>query len=172
MKFKDIEQFTKVGSYQVNMPLVYFAKWVKESIEEDNLILNPDFQRGHIWNEKQQTEYIEFLLRGGRSGRIIYFNCPNWSSGARDGDFVCVDGLQRTTAILRFINNEIKAFGIYYKDYEDSLPMNIDVLVNINELKTRKEVLKWYIEMNSGGTPHTESEINIVKKLLEFEENK
>lgn len=46
----------------------------------------------------------------------------------------CVDGLQRTTAIMRFINNEIPAFGCYYKDFEDRLPMEIDVLVNINEL--------------------------------------
>ena len=67
---------------------------------------------------------------------------------------------------MRFINNEIPAFGCYYKDFEDRLPMEIDVLVNINELQTREEVLKWYIEMNEGGTPHTEEEINRVKAML------
>ena len=38
-----------------------------------------------------------------------------------------------------------------------------------NNLKTRKEVLQWYIEMNNGGTPHTKEEINRVKILLETE---
>lgn len=169
MKFRDIEKLTRVGSYQVNMPLIYFESWIKKSIEDGGLILNPDFQRGHIWNEKQQIAYIEFLLRGGKSGRILYFNCPDWSAGGREGEFVCVDGLQRTTAILKFLNNEIPAFGVYYKDYEDKLPIDIDVLINVNELQTKKEVLKWYIEMNDGGTPHTESEINKVRDMLKNE---
>lgn len=166
MKFKDIPRFTRAGSYQVNMPLKYFVKWIKQEQEESGLELNPDFQRGHIWNEKQQIAYIEFLLRHGKSGRVIYFNCPNWSMGGRDSEFVCVDGLQRTTAIMRFINNEIPAFGVLYKDFEDDMPSDIDVLVNINELKTREEVLRWYIEMNEGGTPHTKAEIQRVKNML------
>lgn len=166
MKFENIPRFTRPCSYQVNMPLDYFVKWIKENQEECGLELNPDFQRGHVWTEKQQIAYIEFLLRRGKSGRVIYFNCPTWSHGSRDGWFVCVDGLQRTTAIMRFINNEISAFGCFYKDFEDRLPTEIDVLVNINELQTREEVLKWYIEMNEGGTPHTEEEINRVKAML------
>ena len=166
MKFIDIPRFTRPGSYQVNMPLNYFVKWIKKNQEECGLELNPDFQRGHVWTEKQQIVYIEFLLRYGKSNRVIYFNCPNWSVGGRDGEFVCVDGLQRTTAIIRFINNEIPAFGCYYKDFEDRLPMEIDVLVNVNELKTKEEVLKWYIEMNDGGTPHTKEEIDKVRAML------
>lgn len=170
IKFSDIPQFTKEGSYQVNMPLTYYVKWVKENIAECGLQLNPDFQRGHVWTEKQQIAYIEFLLQGGRSGKAIYFNCPNWNLGCREGDFVCVDGLQRTTAIMRFIDNEIPAFGTYYKDFEDKFPFEVDVLVNINDLKTKKEVLKWYVEMNEGGTPHTEEEINKVKEMIKNEE--
>ena len=41
------------------------------------------------------------------------------------------------------------------------------MLVNVNDLQTKREVLQWYIEMNSGGTPHTEAEIERVKKLME-----
>lgn len=102
------------------MPLKYFVRWIKKNQEESGLILNPDFQRGHIWKEQQQIAYIEFLLRGGKSGRIIYFNCPYWSSGIRHfkNSFVCVDGLQRTIAIMKFINNEIPVFDTYYKDFE------------------------------------------------------
>lgn len=166
MKFRDIPQFTRVGSYQVNMRLDWFVKWIKENQEECGLEMNPDFQRGHVWTEQQQISYIEFLLRGGKSGRVIYFNCPTWSCGGRDCEFVCVDGLQRTTAIIRFINNEIPAFGIYYKDFEDKLPMDIDVLINVNELQTKKEILQWYIEMNEGGTPHSQDEIDRVKQMM------
>jgi uncharacterized protein with ParB-like and HNH nuclease domain len=152
------------------MPLDHFVKWVNENVEDCGLELNPDFQRGHVWTEKQQIAYIEFLLRRGKSGRVIYFNCPYWSHGSRDGWFVCVDGLQRTTAIMRFINNEIPAFGCYYKDFEDKPSFIRDsISVNINNLQSKAEVLQWYLEMNTGGTPHSDDELEKVKYLLQQE---
>ena len=36
-----------------------------------------------------------------------------------------------------------------------------------NNLKTKKEVLQWYIDMNTGGTLHTAEEIKRVKKLID-----
>ena len=167
MKYEDIPQFTSWGSYQTNMPL----KYIKERIEEwiaEGLQLNPDFQRGHVWTEDQQISYIEFLLKGGQSARLIYFNHPNWM-GNWKGDFVCVDGLQRLTAVMSFLGNKIKAFGCYYKDFEGRMPTDIDLLFNVNNLKTKKEVLQWYLEMNSGGTVHTNEELNKVRGMLESE---
>ena len=82
-------------------------------------------------------------------------------------DYVCVDGLQRITAAQKFIHNEIKVFGSYYKEFEDNirvLPQMINL--NVNNLKTEKEVLQWYIDMNVGGTPHDNSEIERVKGML------
>ena len=83
-------------------------------------------------------------------------------------DFVCVDGLQRITAIRRFLNNEIRAFGQFYSEFGGTTDVvRRDMLVNVNDLQTKREVLQWYIEMNSGGTPHTEAEIERVKRLME-----
>lgn len=76
-----------------------------------------------------------------------------------------MDGLQRITAYMRFYNNEIPAFGHYYKEFEDR-PKNW-IKLNVNNLKTRKEVLTWYLEMNTGGTPHSKEEIEKVQRLLE-----
>lgn len=49
--------------------------------------------------------------------------------------------------------------------------MSIDLLLNINDLKTKKEVLQWYVEMNENGTPHTSQEIEKVKTMLKEESN-
>jgi hypothetical protein len=89
--------------------------------------------------------------------------------GDFEGEFVCVDGLQRITAIKRFIHNEIKAYGYFYKEFEGSPRMMNDLRININNLKTRKEVLQWYLEFNFNGTIHTKEELDKVKKLLEQE---
>ena len=94
-KFRDIPRYIR-ANYQVDYPLSYFEKWLKEEEEEAGLQLNPDFQRGHVWTEAQQIAYIEFLLRGGKTGRDLYFNCPEFhhkNEVSNYTDYVCVDGL-------------------------------------------------------------------------------
>lgn len=169
MKFSDIPQFTRMGSWECNFSFQSLIREIDRMEKEEGLVLNPDFQRGHVWSEEQQTKYIEFILKGGKTARVIYLNNPQWHFEVKSGykGFVCVDGLQRITAIRRFVNNEIKAFGYYLKEYEDSMRNKIDMRLHINDLQTKKEVLQWYLDFNDGGTPHTEEEINRVKSLLE-----
>ena len=163
MNFKDIPQFTRIGTYEVSWEFRYFIEHLQNEIKE-GLELNPDFQRGHVWTEEQQIAFIEYFLMGGEVG-TLYFNAPNWPDDCKN--YVCVDGLQRITAFTKFYNNELQAFGLYYKEYTGR-PSNW-IKVNVNNLKTRKEVLKWYLEINSGGTPHTKEELDRVRKLLEAE---
>lgn len=165
-RFKDIPQFIQAGSYCVDMPLKMIPGKIKEWEDDLGLQLNPDFQRGHVWTEEQQIAFMEFILRGGESGRIVYFNHPGWM-GSFEGEFVCVDGLQRLTAICRFFNNEIPAFGHYFGEFEDKLNSLACMKFNVNRLQTRKEVLQWYLEMNTGGTPHSKEEIERVRNMME-----
>lgn len=106
---------------------------------------------------------------------LFNFNNPFWhsvKSGTGYSDFVCVDGLQRITAIQRFLNDEIRVFGLLYSEFEGETDLiRHGMVININDLKTKKEVLQWYIQMNSGGTPHSTEEIERVKKLMEECEN-
>jgi len=107
VKFSDIKQLTGDGNYQVGVELKYAVTRIKEWEEDDYyaLKLNPDFQRGHVWTEEQQIAYMEYLLMGGNNARTIYFNKPSWGDfRARSGydEFVCVDGLQRLTAVRKY----------------------------------------------------------------------
>jgi len=100
--------------------------------------------------------------------RRTLFNKPSWhlpvAAGAYD-DYVCVDGLQRITAIQGFIGNRFPVFGSFFWEYRDRMDIMNTVRVHVNDLKTKKEVLTWYIEMNSGGTPHSKTEIARVSAL-------
>lgn len=179
MNFKnDIKPFTPKGDYEVNVGLNYLEKALKDYQEDYGLELNPDFQRGHVWTECQQRLYVEFFLRGGVTARVIYFNCPyfvcgsyeDYLNGKYEMPMQCVDGLQRLTAIRRFLNNELSIFGGYYlDDFEDKkvLLRTMSLRININNLKTRREVLQWYLDFNTGGTVHSDEEIARVRKLLE-----
>ena len=70
-KFRDIPQFTSDGCYQVNYPIISLVKYIEEEVETMGLQLNPEFQRGHVWTEEQQIAWIEYHLRGGKSGNTI-----------------------------------------------------------------------------------------------------
>lgn len=169
MKFRDIPQFTRMGSYAVNIPWPYLEEQLAH-YAESGLDLDPDFQRAHVWTEDKQVAYVEYILRGGKSSRIIYFNCKGWMRSF-DGLVILVDGKQRLEAVRRFLNNEIKAFGYKLSEFEDDLPgmCGPDFIFHVNDLNTRAEVLQWYIDLNSGGVVHTEEEINKVKELLKKE---
>lgn len=177
MKFSDIKPFTRDGDYEVNVGLKYIESTIRDYTEDYGLELNPDFQRGNVWTEEQQISYVEFFLKGGKTARVIYFNCPFFKFGTledyKNGKFempmVCVDGLQRMTALRRFLSNDLPVFGTYLNDFEDK-----DVLVrkgqlkfNVNTLQTKKEVLQWYLDFNVGGTVHSQEEIDRVKNMLE-----
>ena len=91
MKFSEIPQYlTNRAHYKVDVAVQYFYKTIQNFIDEDGLILNPPFQRGHVWTEEQQQAYIVHLLRGGSSGKDIFLNKPSWHCQAKTDydDFV------------------------------------------------------------------------------------
>lgn len=170
-RFADIRPFTSGGNWQANYDLAGAVRTINEWMNETlgPLNIDPDFQRLHVWTEDQQIAWIEFFLRGGKSGLDIYFNHPGWRSNYK-GEFVLVDGKQRIKAAMRFINNEIPAFGSYYREFTDRIGFTDTTLVfHVNNLKTRAEVLQWYLEFNTGGTPHSAEEIAKAQRLLDEE---
>ena len=176
MRLSDIKKFTKKGSYQVNVHLSHIKKTLADYEQDYGLELNPDFQRGHVWTEEQQIAWLEFYFKSddNMSSNIIYFNSPAFQPVETENKdlnnaILCVDGLQRLTAMIKLLDNEIKIFGHYLNEFEDSslLTKRYSLIFNINNLCYRKELLNLYIDMNTGGTVHSSTEIARVKKMLQ-----
>lgn len=170
MKLSDIPQFTRSAPYSVTIFWSKLERFLAEEVAQ-GLDLDPDFQRGHVWTEAQQVAFVEFILRGGESGKDILTNQIDWHHGKGGGVYVLVDGKQRLTAVLRFLRNEIRAFGHLYSEFEDrkGVDLKLAFRYHINDLKTRAEVLQWYLDLNAGGTPHSSEEISRVRGLLAAE---
>lgn len=172
-RFRDIPMFTRAGQWQCNFNFDSVLRQLDQWGKEYGADYDPDFQREHVWTEAQQIAWLEFFFRGGRTGRTIYLNCPVFggrgrSEKADDLRMGLVDGKQRLEAIRRFTSDEIRVFGSLWSEYTDSPDMvTQNLLINVNDLPTRAEIITWYIEMNAGGTPHTEAEIEKARKLLE-----
>lgn len=174
-----IPKFTPNG-YTTDVEWAFLLRWLEEHEEDyEKLDLDPDFQRGHVWTEAQQIAYVEFIIRGGSSSNILYWNHPDYVKPRKphcnlDNALVLVDGKQRLTAVKAFLNNEIKAFGFYLDEYGTDahlIKRRCRFKVVINDLQTRAELLKWYLDLNDGGVVHSSDEIKRVRGLLEDEIN-
>ena len=171
MNYQILKTKTTPANYRVNIEWEYLEGTIESYLNKKLAPLNidPDFQRGHVWTEAQQIAYLEFKFSGSSGSNEIQLNCPGWMNDFR-GPFELVDGKQRLNAVLKFLKNEIKIFGYLRKEIEGRIPSYCEFVFHINNLSNRYDVLKWYIELNSGGTPHTQEELNKVKKLIEKEE--
>ena len=163
--------------YCVTAGWQYLDDSIQRYVDEYGLNLDPDFQRAHVWTESQQVSFVEYMLREPTSGQHLYFNHPGWMNSF-EGDFVLVDGKQRLNAALRFLRGEIRAFDSLVTDFVEfkdgipsggRIPSGIEFYINIARLQTRRDVLQWYLDFNTGGTPHTVAEIERVRGLLEGE---
>ena len=75
---------------------------VVKRIEAQRFILNPDFERDFVWSIKKQSRLIESCLM--RIPLPVLYVAE-----AKDGRIIVVDGLQRLTTFIRYLNNE---FGL------------------------------------------------------------
>lgn len=65
------------------------------------LIIAPDYQQNQIWNSKQSSELIESILMGIPIPLIYLFE-------TKDGRKQVIDGRQRITTILDFLNDRLQ----------------------------------------------------------------
>lgn len=152
-------------------------EWLAEGTGQP-VELIPDFQRGHVWTAAQQQHFIENVLRGvvGQAGLTLRFNAPSWDhapTGDLSAQVVCIDGLQRLTAVRRFLQGEVKPFGFTVHQLSSTRygvlthSVRFRFRVAVHTFQDRTELLQHYLDINAGGTPHSESEIDRVRGLLQ-----
>ncbi len=74
---------------------------VVKRIKKQRFILNPDFQRGFVWTVQKQSRLIESCLM--RIPLPVFYMAE-----AEDGRIIVVDGLQRLTTFIRYLNDEFR----------------------------------------------------------------
>lgn len=176
-RFRDIPQFTQHTGYAVDVSWSSIERQLQSMDDPKGVLdLDPDFQRAHVWDEIKRIRYVEYVLRGGHTSNNLYFNCASWNAGGSargvkwEDKVELVDGKQRLEAVRAFMRDEIRAFGSLRSEYSDSPDLiRSRFRFNINDLKTRAQVLQWYLDLNDGGVVHTSDELEKVRVLLAAE---
>lgn len=143
--------------------------------------LAPDYQRGAVWTKDQQERFIGHVLAGGKVLPIYvqrYESSENAPKGTNYLRLPCevIDGQQRLRAIMAFLKGDCGAkvyhdgewHTYFYSQMNEQERSEINGLggqrVNFVDLP-RKDRLRFYLRLN-GGTPHTEAELDKVRRML------
>ena len=134
-------------------------------LKENEIDLEPDFQREQMWDDGRKSRLIESLL--------LRIPIPAFYVAADDEDrWKVVDGIQRLSSINGYIHNEFLLRGLEYlsefegKLYED-LPRAMqrriketELVVNVISPSTPVGVMfNVFLRINTGGVPLNAQEI-------------
>ena len=130
----------------------------------------PAFQRDNDkWTEEMQVSFILNLLSGCPT--VLMFYEVAKSVDTREQDLTScklIDGLQRLTAIYRFLTNEIKVLGYTYQELTDNRVMvlnRITVKISNYAFQSEIEAVQFYISMNEN-ISHSKEDIGKARAYL------
>jgi len=163
--FRDIPLLPR-APYEVDVDWHGLERFIQSAIEHDGLNLDPDFQRAHVWTREQQVAYVEYVMQGGEVGKNITFNAVGWGYDLVIGSYEIIDGKQRLEAVRAWLRDEFKAHGYFRSDFTDRMRLHMGFKWRVCSLNTREEILQLYLNINAGGTPHTQEELDRVRIML------
>lgn len=72
-----------------------------QQVKKGDIELNPKYQRGDVWTEERREHFIDSLVNNISAIELIF----NEDSGTKNEE--CIDGKQRITTIIMFMDNEL-----------------------------------------------------------------
>lgn len=107
--------------------VVYSRDWTVETIlrqiEQDNIDLNPGFQRRNAWNDAKRSKLIESLIIGVPVPEIVLAE-----DLTRKKSFIVIDGKQRLLALAGFADPD------KYSSWDKSRLKNLNTRGDLNNL--------------------------------------
>lgn len=100
----------------------------------------PKYQRGIVWSDEQRLGLVDTIKKGLPFGSLLLYK-------KADGGYQIIDGLQRCTSLIKFINNPTLFFDEDDIDYNVIKEIAIEVNVAGNqstiEEKVRDSLISW-----------------------------
>jgi hypothetical protein len=138
------------------------------------------YQRPYVWTLKEKQLLIDSIYNNIEIGKIVVRKRSfSWVKNRVDVGLLehtafsqMVDGKQRVTTLLSFINNEFPdSNGNYFSDLSVIAQRKFFsfrgvTFGELGEEATDEDVLRTFLMINHAGVPQSEEHINFVKSLL------
>jgi hypothetical protein len=160
-----IEWSPKVDAHQY-VPLAYLEQFLLEfPVDTD-----PPYQRGIVWSESNQSDFMGYLLSRGYVPKLAM-------ATGRDGILQpaeLFDGKQRVTAALRWLGNEIpavtpKGTRFFRSDLDPVSERKLRTGYGLEFSRyriDRWEIPEAYIRLNFRGVPHTAADYDLAVEQM------
>lgn len=135
------------------------------------------YQRGYVWNTDQKKLLIDSIYNNIEIGKFI-FKHNSWpfveSQMAETGhgfDFDCVDGKQRISAIIEFVQDKFQdSFGNYFSDLSKNAQrrfFNYDkfALGTMDERTKDQDIVSTFLTLNFTGVPMSKDHLDYVRSI-------
>lgn len=165
-----------LNTFLQSMSLFTHGETEDDEVRRDDLIRNPTklfecvpaFQRSNNqWTEAMQVKFVENLLSGLSTVLMLYEVVPLDKEPLRTRCKV-LDGLQRLTAIYRFIRGDLLVFGYSYDELVKNRIMRMNLMrvkLQVYSFDTEKEAVEFYIAMNENIT-HSSDDIQKARDYI------
>jgi hypothetical protein len=129
----------------------------------------PEYQRDYVWEIQDKINLVDSIFNNVDIGKLAFirYNTEQWSK--LGFGYEILDGKQRIKAILDFYEDRFKYQGKYFSDLShrdqwhfENYPISLAEASNL----TRKQILRYFIKLNTGGKIMSEEQINKVRQLL------
>ncbi|QDH49065.1 chromosome partitioning protein [Pantoea phage Phynn] len=168
-RFEDMRRLAKTTSHP--MMLHSMLCW----FEGDALDFDAPYQRGYVWTQKEQDEYLTTLLAGYPTGVICVAEEKEGFGIFKETKWIeVVDGKQRLTTLKLFFEGKIglpltNGDRIFYTDFTATESrafrnMGIDILYLSNA--TIRDKLNFFYHVNFAGVPQSEEHKKTVVEMM------
>lgn len=115
-------------------------------------IVIPRFQRGQRWKPDQEESFIDSVRKGYPVGTLLFYKTIETDDSGKGKEvYTLVDGLQRSTAISRYLQAPMKYFSS--KDVSDEFVDDVFDLLGFPEIQKsnlRPIIIEKYVEYIHG----------------------
>jgi hypothetical protein len=149
-----------------NRPVEVIKFWHNEGM----LLLSPPYQRGDVWGTRRRVNLMRSLLLGVPIPSIVVNDRMNGGWPSDQWDMAVIDGKQRCTSFLMFLNDELPIPGEWvgvdasqcvYSELPKAMQRHIanrPVAFSEGTLRTIEGEKEVFDLINFGGVPQGESD--------------
>lgn len=151
--------------------------WINERKNDETLEISPKFQRRAVWLEKERSLLIETILNQLPFPEIYMHVETDAESGKQN--YAVVDGQQRITSILRFLDNEFSLpkndawNGEYFRDLsseEKGQFWDYKIVVRSLRQTNDAEIRSLFTKLNTNNIALNDQELRNARYVGRFKE--
>jgi hypothetical protein len=138
-------------------------------LNEYGIDFNPEYQRGHVWEHEQKVNLIDSIMKHIDIGKFAIIH-REFKLGEKS--YEMLDGKQRVSALLEFYLGRFTYKGrtfqsLHPRDQHHFMSYNLSYAESRD--LTQEQKLRYFLKLNTTGTPVDPAHMERVAKMLEKE---